>query len=123
MHSNSNAPKGKVSVRHLIEHAILNDAYTDSEEDKWDLLDEKFWGLNPAFVDDVQQSGIRWPINYNPRTNTLYNGHHRVLVAWLLNIEEIEYDMDCWDNFSMGPHNWGTYAVVHDNPPPSWATQ
>lgn len=80
-----------VSVEHLIMKAGLSDADSDSEADRWQCWDQKFWELGPKFVESIQQNGIARPVDYEPDDDWLVNGHHRVIVCWLLGIEQIEY--------------------------------
>lgn len=91
-----------VSVMKLIETAFFNDAEC-SGETKWEMFDRKFNELfegNPAFLDSIQREGIKSPIMYQPDENRVYEGHHRLLCAWLLNIEYIEYTTEWYVEFN-----------------------
>ncbi|QJD50760.1 ParB-like nuclease domain protein [Streptomyces phage Bmoc] len=94
----------KVSVAKLIESAIFNDAVA-KDHTTMQMLEEKFDDLfigNPEFIDSCTR-GILDPIIYLPESNTVFNGHHRVLIAWLLNVEFIEYTDDWTEDSESGP--------------------
>lgn len=94
----------KVSVAKLIESAIFNDAVA-KDHTTMQMLEEKFDDLfkgNPEFIDSCTR-GILDPIIYMTETNIVFNGHHRVLIAWLLNVEFIEYTEDWTDQSESGP--------------------
>ena len=83
----------KVSVAKLIESAVFNDAEAKGQT-TWEMFEEKFIELfegNPHFLDSIHRDGILTPIMFQPDENKVYEGHHRILCAWLLNIEFIEY--------------------------------
>ncbi|QGH76323.1 ParB-like nuclease domain protein [Streptomyces phage Daubenski] len=91
----------KVSVAKLIESAIFNDAEAKGHT-TWQMLEEKFDDLfigNPTFLESIQADGIQTPIMYQPDENKVYEGHHRILCAWLLNIEDIEYTTEWYVQF------------------------
>lgn len=105
----------KVSVAKLIESAVFNDAVTRDETTmetmQW-KFDELFEG-DPAFIESVQKHGIQSAIIYSVDENVVYAGHHRVLCAWLLNIEYIEFfdgiageDSEGKDEWEMKDHGW-----------------
>lgn len=82
-----------VSVAQLIESAVFNDAECGGVT-VWEMFEKKFNELfegNPDFLVSIEKEGIRSPIMYQPEENRVYEGHHRILCAWLLNIEFIEY--------------------------------
>ena len=94
----------KVSVAKLIESAVFNDAEAKGHTTV-QMLEEKFDDLfvgNPEFIDSCSK-GILDPIIYIVGENTVFNGHHRVLIAWLLNVEFIEYTEDWTDDSESGP--------------------
>jgi hypothetical protein len=85
----------KVSVAKLIESAIFNDAEAWGVS-TWEMFERKFDDLfegNPEFVESCSK-GILDPILYMTDCNTVFNGHHRVLIAWLLNVEFIGFTED-----------------------------
>lgn len=105
----------KVSVAKLIESAIFNDA-ASAGLSTWEMFEIKFDELfegNIAFVESVQQFGIKAAIVYSASENIVYTGHHRVLCAWLLGIEYIEFfdqiageDSEGKDEFEMMEQGW-----------------
>jgi hypothetical protein len=91
----------KVSVAQLIESAVFNDAECAGVS-VWVMFEKKFNELfegNPEFLDSIEKEGIRSPIMYQPEENKVYEGHHRILIAWLLNIEFIEYTTEWYVAF------------------------
>jgi len=78
----------RVSVNWLMENATFNDQFNKSLEEMWEM---KFQELSDAFIESVSSIGVQAAIVYIPSTETVYNGHHRILAAWLLNQEFIEY--------------------------------
>lgn len=104
----------KLSVAKLIESAIFNDGL--GEETTMQLMERKFDELfegNIDFVNSVQEHGIQAAIIYSVDENTVYTGHHRVLCAWLLNIEFIDFfdglageDSEGRDEFEMQDQGW-----------------
>jgi hypothetical protein len=107
----------QVSVAKLIESAVFNDAATRDETTMQTMewkFDELFEG-DPAFIESVQKHGIQSAIIYSEEENTVYTGHHRVLCAWLLNIEYIDFfdgiageDSQGRDEFEMHDAGWPT---------------
>ena len=96
----------KISVKWLMDNATFCDAvYHNGNVDS--MWDEKFYELTDKFVDSVQQYGIQASVDYDMETNSFGNGHHRLLVAWLLNIEYIEVNDSYYDEY--GDH--GSYAM------------
>lgn len=94
----------KVSVAKLIESAIFNDAEAKGHT-TWQMFEEKFDDLfegNPEFIDSCSK-GILDPIIYMVESNTVFNGHHRILIAWLMNFEFIEYTEDWTEDSESGP--------------------
>lgn len=93
-----------VSVAKLIDSAIFNDAVC-AEVSTWEMFEKKFDELfigNPDFLESCTERIID-PILYVVKENTVLNGHHRVLIAWLLNVEFIEYTEDWTDDSESGP--------------------
>ncbi|WXW92504.1 ParB-like nuclease domain [Streptomyces phage Enygma] len=89
----------KVNVEKLWHDAIFGDA-SDSRtggygsrymDDKEKCMLDKFDELPRAFIESIEKDGIKTPIVYSPERNRVTNGHHRLLVAYLLGITEIEY--------------------------------
>ncbi|AYB70853.1 ParB-like nuclease domain protein [Streptomyces phage Yaboi] len=90
----------KVNVEKLWHDAIFGDAENSRErgrfgsrwmDDKERCMLEKFDELPRQFIESIERDGIQTPIVYNPSTNMVTNGHHRLLVAYLLGITEVEY--------------------------------
>lgn len=77
----------QVSVKWMMENAEFADlcAYSCAEE----MWDRKLNELGDKFIDSVKREGIVALLDFNPDTNILSNGHHRLLIAWLLDIEYI----------------------------------
>lgn len=107
----------KVSVAKLIESAIFHDAacrdMTTEQMLEW-KFDELFEG-NLEFIESVQKFGIQSAIIYSDVENIVYTGHHRVLCAWLLNIEFILFfdgtageDSEGMDEWDMEEAGWPT---------------
>lgn len=94
--------RGIVSISHLIEHSAFGDVCEISDLDlhkrdqnyKMQILALKIERINPDFVSSIRKNGILLPVKYDPTSDRLINGHHRVAVAWLLGIEEIPFDLD-----------------------------
>lgn len=76
-----------MNVRWLIENAIFNDLHDG--ETKWQMFEEKFDHMSDAFIESISEFGIQATCVYDKDENVFYNGHHRLLVAWLLDIEFI----------------------------------
>ncbi|AXH67210.1 ParB-like nuclease domain protein [Streptomyces phage Wofford] len=89
----------KANVEKLWHTAIFGDARNTREElfgssamdDKERCMLEKFDELPLEFIESIAKDGIKTPIVWNPDKNMITNGHHRLLVAYLLGITEIEY--------------------------------
>lgn len=79
---------GKVLVRHLIEDSIFSDAHKLSKED---FIVEHRRRITESFIDYVKANGIPGVICYDPSDDTVYDGHKRIIIAWFLGIETIEY--------------------------------
>jgi hypothetical protein len=82
---------GRVSLDLLMSSAEFRDALDPSEAEKWHMLEHKLEGTHPAFIESIAEAGVVVPVNYSPRHNALYNGHHRILIAWLLGLESVPY--------------------------------
>jgi len=97
----------KVNVEQLWHDAIFGDASNSRSggagsrwmDDKEACMLAKFDELPRAFIDSIEKDGIKTPIVYDPRNNRVTNGHHRLLVAYLLGITEIEY-IDSRDTYN-----------------------
>lgn len=105
----------RVSVAKLVESAIFNDAAV-FDETTMQMFERKFDDLfegNIEFVQSVERHGIQSAIIYSVDENVVYAGHHRVLCAWLLNIEYIDFfdgivgeDSEGKDEFEMQAQGW-----------------
>lgn len=86
------AVTGFVSIRTLIERSAFVDAYPERcAKAKVRCLDDKLDDLTPRFIASIQERGIVTPVCYDPESDTLLNGHHRVVAAWLLGVEFVPY--------------------------------
>lgn len=102
----------KLSVAKLVESATFNDGLGD--ETTMELFERKFDELfegNLAFINSVQEHGIQSAIVYSVDENVVYTGHHRVLVAWLLNIEFIDFFDGIAGEDSEGKDEWEMEAA------------
>ena len=96
----------QISVNWLMDNAKFEDAvYHNGDVDS--MWNEKFEELTDKFIDSVQTHGIQASIDFDPNTCSIGNGHHRLLIAWLLNIEFIEVNNSHYDEY--GPK--GSYAM------------
>lgn len=89
----------RISVPYLMKNAIFNDQFRDTIEGMWE---KKFEELSDEFIESVEENGVKGAIVYSPDENTVYNGHHRILVAWLLGIEYLEFV----ENFNDSPEEY-----------------
>lgn len=95
----------QMSVEWLMENAKFGDvvAYSCAEQ----MWDEKLNELGDKFIESVRKDGIKASLSFDHDSKTLHNGHHRLLLAWLLGIEFInvtergESD-DSWDKIDQG---------------------
>jgi hypothetical protein len=86
-----------VRVQWLMDNATFGDAVCFSGvQEMWDV---KLMELGDRFIESVQSEGIKAGLAYSKETNTVYNGHHRLLLAWLLDIEYIAVNTrdTAWD--------------------------
>lgn len=81
----------KANVEKLIHTAYFGDCGSSDPLAKERLMLEKIDELPQKFIDSIEKDGVLTPIEWNPRRNAVYNGHHRLVVAYLLGIVEIEY--------------------------------
>lgn len=82
----------KINTNWLMNNAIFNDAFAyDSVEEMWNCKVEE---LSDTFIRSVEQHGIVATIAYDHDTKTVYDGHHRLLIAYLLDIEFVEVNDD-----------------------------
>lgn len=79
---------GKVSVRHLIEDSVFGDVNKLSKEE---FINRHFDMTDVEFISYVDVNGIPGVICYDPDEDVVYDGHKRIIFAWLLGIETIEY--------------------------------
>lgn len=99
----------KVSVQWLMDNAIFNDLHDG--ETKWEMFSDKLDYISWTFVASVEANGIQAGVVYEFDTNIFYNGHHRLLVAYILGIEEIAvFDSDVDDfessDFACNDNGW-----------------
>ena len=78
----------RISVQYLMKNATFIDQCRDTLEGMWE---RKFEELSDEFIESVEENGVKGAIVYSPGEETVYNGHHRVLIAWLLNIKYLEF--------------------------------
>lgn len=79
---------GRVKVSHLIQDSIFADVHKLS---KIEFIEEHFNVTDDEFIRYVDINGIPGVICYDPDEDVVYDGHKRVILAWLLGIETIEY--------------------------------
>lgn len=79
---------GKVEVRHLIEDSVFADAHKLSKEA---FINGHFDRIPADFVEFVMKNGIPGVICYDPNEDTVYDGHKRIILAWLMGQETITY--------------------------------
>jgi hypothetical protein len=84
-----------ISVQWLIDYAYFGDVHEDGYEGdpyfKMKCLERNLTECDSGFIASIQEGGVKTPVRFDPETGELINGHHRVVVAWLLGIEEIPY--------------------------------
>ena len=79
---------GKVSIKHLMQASVFYDANRISKEE---FINRHFDMTDIGFIEYVEMNGIPGCICYDPDEDTVYDGHKRIILAWLLGIETIEY--------------------------------
>lgn len=79
---------GNVRVSHLVQDSIFQDAGKLSKED---FINRHFDMMDIEFIQYVLIHGIPGVICYDPEEDVVYDGHKRVILAWLLDIETIQY--------------------------------
>ena len=52
-----------------------------------DLFTQLFFEMSDEFIESCEKDGIQMPINFH--NGTVYNGQHRVVMAWLLGYKTI----------------------------------
>lgn len=77
------------SVKALIDNAQFYDAEALGLT-RDELLLRKLSELSPEFMDSCQTLGIKSPICYDEEQNMIHEGCHRLIVAYMLGIEEIQ---------------------------------
>lgn len=77
------------SVTALIDNALFYDAEALGLT-REQLLLRKLSELSDAFMDSCESLGIKSPICYDEEQNMIHEGCHRLIVAYMLGIEEIE---------------------------------
>lgn len=95
-----------VLVEHLIEHAQSTDVRSQSGETMAQMWERKFSELGELFVDSVTSKGITTPVLYDVDADKLRNGHHRVVAAWVLNIEYLPFVRYWDDSEGYDPQSW-----------------
>lgn len=91
-----------MNVRWLMNNAIFNDLQEGQTVEQ--LWDQKLNDLSDSFIQSVMDNGILATCDYDKSENVFYNGHHRLLVAWLLDIEEIRISDE---NDDFDATDWG----------------
>lgn len=77
----------QMSVKWMMENVKFGDAVAYScVEQMWD---DKLMELGDKFIESVKKDGVTAMLDFDHDTKTLHNGHHRLLLAWLLDIEFI----------------------------------
>jgi hypothetical protein len=79
---------GNVSVSHLIEDSLFCDAHGLSKEA---FINRHFDEIDASFIAFIMANGIPGCICYDPDEDTVYDGHKRIILAWLMGFETIEY--------------------------------
>lgn len=79
---------GKVLVRHLIEDSVFGDAKKLTKDE---FMNRHFDMLDDEFIHYVEINGIPGVICYDPDEDVVYDGHKRIIFAWLMGIQTIEY--------------------------------
>lgn len=77
------------SVQTLIDNALFYDAEALGLT-REQLLLRKLSELSDAFMDSCESLGIMSPICYDEEQNMIHEGCHRLIVAHMLGIEEIQ---------------------------------
>jgi hypothetical protein len=77
------------SVQALIDNALFYDCEALGLT-RDELLLRKLGELSDAFMDSCQELGIMSPICYDEEQNMIHEGCHRLIVAYMLGIEEIQ---------------------------------
>ncbi|QMP84140.1 ParB N-terminal domain-containing protein [Streptomyces phage Coruscant] len=85
-----------ISVNWLMKNAIFNDQ--NENETVIGMWERKASEMSDGFVESISEHGVMGEIVYSLEENRVYNGHHRLLVAWLLGIEYIGFVDDLNDN-------------------------
>ncbi|QGH76322.1 ParB-like nuclease domain protein [Streptomyces phage Daubenski] len=73
------------NMRKLSVDAIVARAdFADREEGQstMDLFTQLFFEMSDEFIESCERDGIQMPINF--QNGTVYNGQHRVVMAWIL---------------------------------------
>lgn len=53
-----------------------------------DLFTQLFFEMSDEFISSCERDGIQMPINFH--NGTVYNGQHRLVMAWMLGYETIK---------------------------------
>jgi len=81
---------GKVSVIHLIEDSVFGDV-NFNKLTKEEFINRHFDMTDEDFIHYVDVNGIPGVICYDPDEDVVYDGHKRIIFAWLIGQETIEY--------------------------------
>jgi hypothetical protein len=79
---------GNIQVIHLIRVSIFADAH---ELPKDEFINHHFDITPIELIARVSESWHPDPICYDPDEDTVYDGHKRVILAWLLGIDTLEW--------------------------------
>ncbi|QIN94181.1 DNA methylase [Streptomyces phage Wakanda] len=80
---------GMVSVRHLMQASVFCDVKETMTKEEF--VTRHFDMTDIEFIKYVEVNGIPGCICYDPTEDCVYDGHKRIILAWLLGIETIEY--------------------------------
>ncbi|ASR76644.1 ParB-like nuclease domain protein [Streptomyces phage Sushi23] len=70
----------KLSVEAIVARADFADR--EEGQSTMDLFTQLFFEMSDEFIESCERDGIQMPINF--QNGTVYNGQHRVVMAWIL---------------------------------------
>jgi hypothetical protein len=70
----------KLSVDAIVARADFADR--EDGQSTMDLFTQLFFEMSDEFIESCERDGIQMPINF--QNGTVYNGQHRVVMAWIL---------------------------------------
>ncbi|WDS51807.1 ParB-like nuclease domain [Streptomyces phage Pepperwood] len=70
----------KLSVETIVARADFADR--EEGQSTMDLFTQLFFEMSDEFIESCERDGIQMPINF--QNGTVYNGQHRVVMAWIL---------------------------------------